>query len=139
MVVELAYPLTLIINRCLSEVRFPTLWKQEWVSPVPKVPEPQVLKDLRKLACTSDYNKVLESFTKDWILEDISKKLEISQFGGKKRIGPEHMVVAMVDRILKLLDNNSTRASVIKTGVDWDWRLKGETLPLQYRNLWPWD
>jgi hypothetical protein len=30
------------------------------------------------------------------------------------------MVVAMVDRILRLLDNNSTRSAVIKTGVDWD-------------------
>ena len=118
--VELTYPLTIIINRCLSEGKFPALWKQEWVSPVPKVPEPQVLKDLRKVACTSDYNKVLESFTKDWIIEDIGKKLDLSQFGGKKGIGPEHMVVAMVDRILRLLDNNSTRSAVIKTGVDWD-------------------
>ena len=30
------------------------------------------------------------------------------------------MVVAMVDRILKLLDNNTTRSDVIKVGVDWD-------------------
>ena len=68
--VELTKPLTAIINRCLSEGRFPSLWKREWISPVPKVPEPQVLKDLCKVACTSDYNKVLESFTKDWILEE---------------------------------------------------------------------
>ena len=79
-----------------------------------------MLKDLRKVACTSDYNKVLESFTKDWILEDLGKKLDMSQFGGKKGLGPEHMVVAMVDRILKLLDNNTTRSAVIKVGVDWD-------------------
>ena len=118
--VELTKPLTVIINWCLSEGRFPTQWKHEWISPVPKVPEPQVLKNLRKVACTSDFNKVLESFTKDWILEDVGKKLDLSQFGGKKGLGSEHMVVAMVDRVLKLLDNNTTRSAVLKVGVDWD-------------------
>ena len=118
--VELTAPLTIIIIRCLSEGIFPALWKNEWISPVPKIPEPQVLKDLRKVACTSDYNKVLESFTKDWILEDVGRKLDLSQFGGKKGLGPEHMVVARVDRILKLLDNNTTRSAVLKVGVDWD-------------------
>ena len=33
---------------------------------------------------------------------------------------PEHMVVAMVDRILSHLDKNSTCSAVIKTGADWD-------------------
>ena len=66
--VELAKPLTHIINECLSQGRFPALWKHEWISPVPKIPEPLVLKNLRKVVCTSDYNKVLEGFTKDWLL-----------------------------------------------------------------------
>jgi hypothetical protein len=117
---ELAVPLTNIINACLTQGRWPALWKREWVCPVPKIPEPKILKDVRKVACTSDYNKVLESFIKDWILKDISGKLDISQYGGKKGVGPEHMVVAMVDRILSLLDKNSTRSAVIKTGADWD-------------------
>ena len=30
------------------------------------------------------------------------------------------MVVAMVDRVLKLLDKNTTRSAVFKVGVDWD-------------------
>ena len=79
-----------------------------------------MLKDVRKVACTSDYNKVLESFMKDWILQDIAGKLDVSQYGGKKGVGPEHMVVAMVDRVLRLLDQNTTRSAVIKTGADWD-------------------
>jgi hypothetical protein len=63
---------------------------------------------------------VLESFVKDWILEDISGKLDMAQYGGKKGVGPEHMIVAMVDRVLSLLDKNTTRSAVIKTGADWD-------------------
>ena len=118
--VELAKPLASIINACLTQGKWPSLWKREWVCPVPKVPEPQVLKDVRKGACTSDYNKILESFMKDWILEDISGKLDISQYGGKKGVGPEHMIVALMDRILSLLDQNTSRSAVLKTGADWD-------------------
>ena len=118
--VELVKPLTNIINACLKQGRWPALWKREWICPVPKIPEPKILKDVRKVACTSDYNKVLESFTKDWILQDIGGKLDISQYGGKKGSGPEHMVVALMDRILRLLDDNTTRSAVIKAGADWD-------------------
>ena len=118
--VELVKPLTNIINACLNQGRWPALWIREWVCPVPKVPEPQVLKDVHKVACTSNYNKVLESFTKDWILEDIAGKLDIAQYRGKKGVGPEHMVVALMDRILSLLDRNSSRSAVLKTRADWD-------------------
>ena len=52
--VELSKPLTDIINSCLSEGVYPALWKREWVSPIPKVKEPEVLKDVRKVASTSD-------------------------------------------------------------------------------------
>ena len=48
--VELAVPLTHIINCCLADGVYPDLWKREWVSPIPKVKEPQVLKDVRKVA-----------------------------------------------------------------------------------------
>ena len=118
--VELVKPLTNIINTCLQQGRWPAIWKREWICPVPKIPEPKILKDVRKVACTSDYNKVLESFTKDWILQDLRGKLDLSQYGGKKGVGPEHMVVALMDRILRLLDDNTTRSAVIKAGADWD-------------------
>ena len=55
--VELATPLTHIINSCLKEQKWPQIYKHEIVTPVPKVPQPETLKDLRKISCTSDYNK----------------------------------------------------------------------------------
>ena len=117
--VELARPLTDIINSCLAEGVYPALWKREWVSPIPKVKEPEVLKDVRKVASTSDYNKVLESVIKDYITEDIAHNLDPQQFGGKKGHGTEHMLVSLMDRVLKLLDNNNTKSAVLKAGVDW--------------------
>ena len=74
--VELAKPLIDIINSCLSEGLYPALLKREWVSPIPKVKLPEVLKDVRKVASTttSDYNKGLESVIKNFITEDIEEK-----------------------------------------------------------------
>ena len=82
--VELAEPLTNIINECLNSQVYPSLWKFEWVTPVPKLTHPKVIKDLRKISSTSDYSKVFESFLKDWIMEDISGNIDIGQFGGQK-------------------------------------------------------
>ena len=72
---------------------YPKLWKQEWVTPAPKVKNPKVIKDLRKISCTSDYSKLFEGFLKDWIVEDIYDKLDIGQFGGRKGTGTEPMIV----------------------------------------------
>ena len=117
--VELAEPLTNIINESLIQQKYPTLWKFEWVTPVPKITHPKIIKDLRKISSTSDFSKVYESFLKDWIMEDISQKIDIGQFGGQKGLGTEHLIVCLVDRILKLLDDNQEMSAVIAALVDW--------------------
>ena len=117
--VFLAEPLTDIINSSLKQGVYPETWKFEWVSPVPKLPKLTVLKDVRKIASTSDYSKIFEGFLKDWILEDIADNMNLSQYGGKKGVGTEHMIVNLVDRILKLLDGPESTA-VIKTCADWN-------------------
>ena len=117
--VELVTPLTNIINTCLKEQKWPQLYKHERVTPVPKVQQPETLKDLRKISCTSDYNKLLEGFLKDFIIQDVGHNIDLSQYGGKKGVGTEHMMVALVDRILKLLDSHPDRSAVILAGVDW--------------------
>ena len=98
--VELSEPVTNIINSCLTQAYYPKLWKQEWVTPVPKTTDPKSIKDLRKISCTSDYSKLFESFLKDWIMEDIGANLDIGQFGGQKGTGTEHMIICLLDRIL---------------------------------------
>ena len=52
-------------------------------------------------------------------MEDISPNLDIGQFGGQPGIGTEHMIVCMLDRILKLLDRNNDRSAIIMAGLDW--------------------
>ena len=124
--VELALALTDIINTSLTEAMYPKLWKQKWVTPAPKVTNPKVIKDLRKISCTSDYSKLYEGFLKDWIVEDIFDNLDIGQFGGRKGTGTEHMIVCILDRIMQLLDRHPDKSAVIAASLDWttafDWQ-----------------
>ena len=117
--VLLAEPLSIILNKCLQDSVYPKLWKQEWVTPAPKVTNPLIISDLRKISCTSDYSKLFEGFIKDWIMEDISSTIDIGQFGGVSGTGTEHMLVCLVDRILKLLDQNTDMSAVIMACLDW--------------------
>ena len=116
---ELAKPLTDIFNTCLANYQFPDTWKHEWVVPAEKVSNPESLKDLRKISLTSEYSLVFEGLIKDWIMEDIGSKIDKSQYGNKKGISTEHMMVNLMDKILKLLDNNNNRSAVIASMVDW--------------------
>ena len=117
--VELTVPLTHIINACFTSQVYPALYKREWVTPVPKIKEPDLITDVRKIAGTSDFNMVLESFLKDIMIEDVHPQIDPKQYGGKKGMGTEHMVVALMDRIQSLLDNNNTRSAVLMASADW--------------------
>ena len=47
---HLAAPLTMIYNNCLNSSVYPSLWKHEWVTPAPKITNPQGITDLRKIS-----------------------------------------------------------------------------------------
>ena len=116
---ELATPLTDIINTCLSQHQYPSLWKHEWVVPAEKVVNPTLLKHLRKISLTSEFSLVFEGILKDWIMEDIAPKIDKGQFGNQKGTGTEHMMVKLMDRLLDLLDKNNNRSAVIASLIDW--------------------
>ena len=62
---------------------------------------PKKNSDLRKLALSSDFSKLFEGFLKDWILYDISEKIDPSQYRARKGSGTEHLIVAFVDSVKK--------------------------------------
>ena len=41
----LAGPVSSIINTSFSQGLYPSIWKQEWVTPAPKITHPQTIKD----------------------------------------------------------------------------------------------
>ena len=52
-------------------------------------------------------------------LEDISVNLDKSQFGNRVGTGTEHLLVKFMDKILRLLDENTNQSAVIATMLDW--------------------
>ena len=118
----LAEPLTDIFNSCLRDGKYPKIWKQEYVTPVPKTKQNKIikrLKDVRKIASTSDYSKIFEHFLIKFINEDISDMLSKTQYGGKKGIGTEHLLINMIDRI-KQLQDDPEKIVVVLNSYDWN-------------------
>ena len=72
---------------------------------------------MRKISVVSSYSKLFENFLK-WILEDISHKIDPSQFGARKGIGTEHHLVKFVDKILRQLDASRKKTAVIAAAAD---------------------
>ena len=54
----------------------------------------------------------------EFVLEDISDKLSRKQFGGKKGVGTEHLIVSLIDRIKMLLDDPE-KVVVVLSSYDW--------------------
>ena len=52
-------------------------------------------------------------------MEDIWENIDTGQYGGLPGIGTEHMIVCLLDRVLKLLDRNNDRSAVVMVGLDW--------------------
>ena len=116
---ELATPLTNILNSCLLTGIYPKKWKFEWVTPVPKVKNPECMKELRKISCTSDYSKLFEKFLMRWINSDICQSIDTAQYGNMKGTGTEHLLVSLIDKILSHLDRNQNSPLCIATMLDW--------------------
>jgi hypothetical protein len=79
---------------------------------------PKQLNDVRKIASTSDYSKIFEHQLLEWILNDISSKLDKRQYGGRKGVGTEHLLITLIDRIKQALDKPES-LSMILSSYDW--------------------
>ena len=82
--VELSYPLLDIYNSSTLAGVWPTLWKHEFITPVPKVFPPNTRDDLRKIAGTKNLSKIYESLLSDSIISDMAPSTDPSQFGNEK-------------------------------------------------------
>ena len=58
----LAIPLTDIYNEISCSKIWPSCWKKEFVTVIPKIPAPQSLADLRNISCTMLSSKAYESY-----------------------------------------------------------------------------
>ena len=119
--VELAFPLSHIIDFCLKNGVYPNLWKVEAVTPVPKTFPPERLKDLRKISGLLNCSKIADKIIGEFVIEDMAPTRDPSQYGNEKKISAQHYLIKMLHRILTAVDRNSQKEAmaVILNMVDW--------------------
>ena len=101
--VPLSYPLANIYN-CITETgEWPSLWKIEYVTPIPKKPVPQSIDDLRNISCTQLLSKVYESFVLEWLGDQIS--VRTNQYRGVKGSGTEHYLIQLWQQVLENIED----------------------------------
>ena len=98
--VELAAPVQSLLNNIIQSSSWPEEWKVEYVTPIGKIPQPETEDDLRPIALTSFFSKVMEQFVVMWLLEIIGDKLDIRQYGGTKGNSVSHYIIEMINFIL---------------------------------------
>ena len=111
----LAVPLTSIYNEISRTLTWPGIWKEEFVTIIPKTRTPREIGQLRNISCTMLASKVYESYVLGWALEQVS--LKENQFGGTKGCSPAHLLVSVWQNVLADLED--CRAATLLTAIDY--------------------
>ena len=93
----LAIPLCEIYN-CITRAKvWPALWKEEFVTVIPKKTVPESIDDLRNISCTALASKIYESYVLNLVQAEV--KTKDNQFGGVKGGSTAHFLVEVWDGI----------------------------------------
>ena len=113
--VLLAIPLADIFNEVTRTSIWPRVWKQEFVTVIPKCRSPASLGDLRNISCTMLPSKIYESYVLNWLSTEVQCK--DNQYGGIKGCSVNHLLIDLWDEILWNLEDE--RAATMVTGIDY--------------------
>ena len=91
--------------------------KTEYVTPIPKVYPPKLIKNLRSISGLTSFNKVAEKLISEIILPDMEGKMDPTQYGNQYGLSIQHYLVKMIHKILSDIDRGTT--AVLATFVDW--------------------
>ena len=118
---DLAFPLCHIVNSCLQNGIYPSIWKKEIVTPVPKVKAPEKLEQLRKISGLLNFSKITDSILTEFLVADMTSLRDKAQYGNVKGVSVQHYLINMIHKILISLDkaNNSEPSAVILNMIDW--------------------
>ena len=91
------------------------LLEKEFVTIIPKKTNPASLNDLRNISCTMLASKMYESYVLDWLKAEVT--LKKNQYGGRRGMGTDHVLVQLWQEILENLDDY--RAGTVVTSIDY--------------------
>ena len=103
-----------ILNSSYAEGVVPTQWKKAIVVPIPKTNPPKCDK-LRPVSLSDCFAKVAETFITDWILEDISDKIDLQQYGNVKGVITSHYLVSLLHFLHQGSDKVNNVGTVVLT------------------------
>ena len=106
--VELASPLSKLLNNITQTAQWPDQFKIEYVTPIGKIPLPQTEDDLRPISLTAFFSKCMEQFIVSWLLEIIGSKMDFRQYGGMKGNSICHYLIEFINFILYHQESEST-------------------------------
>ena len=111
----IAWPLSAIYNSILETYIWPTYWKREFVTIIPKKSLPSDFSDLRNISCTLFISKIFEKFTLKCIKEEIV--LKNNQYGGVSGCSTTHMIVDILQQICENAEDY--RTSTVLCAIDY--------------------
>ena len=114
----LAIPLSDIFNSITVTRVWPFIWKQEFVTVIPKKTIPETINDLRNISCTMLPSKLYESYVLNWVQSEVRTKS--NQFRGVKGCSTSHFLVEMWDEAGRSLED--TRAAALLTSINYAFR-----------------
>ena len=128
----LAEPLCHIINASVKQGVWSKNWKQEVITPVPKVFPPKSVEDLRNISGLMTFNKIAEKLISRLVIADMRDALDPAQYANQQGISLQHYLVKMLDKILSDTDNSSKGESNAILAIFFDWK---EAFPRQCPKL----
>ena len=120
--VYICEPLTHVYNSSLLQGQYPSIYKFELSTPVPKKHPVEKMSLMQNISGLLTADKVFESLLSELIVSDIEDKADQSQYGNKKKTSIQHYLVKMIHRIQTAVDKNTQREvfAVVANIIDWD-------------------
>ena len=115
-------PLTNVYNASLKQGEYPSIYKYEISTPVPKNYPVETVGQLRNISGLLTADKNFEELLSEIIISDMKDSADSAQFGNEKETSIQHYLIKMLHRIQSALDNNSRRQifAVIANMLDWN-------------------
>ena len=107
---SLSRPLAAIYNQILRHASWPSQWKKEYITVIPKTGKPENLGQCRNISCTNFWSKLLEGVLLDRLREEIPP--DPMQFGGLPGCGAPHFLATVWDEVLSTLEDPDMAASL---------------------------
>ena len=108
---DLAPVVTEVLNAAYRRGDWPSVWKKEFASIIPKKPTPQSFSECRNISCTPVLSKLMEFF----ILEKLKEETELryNQYGGIANCGANHYLIDTWNEILESMDEEGAACSLV--------------------------